>query len=61
MIVRKEGKKAMEREKKDLLIMTVDELKIGEDFQFLTDKQPEFMVTCGICSNCCYSDCIGGY
>ena len=51
----------MERENKDLLIMTVDELKISEDFQFLTDIQPNFIATCGICSNCCYSDCIGGY
>ena len=30
----------MEREKNDLLIMTVEDLKIAKDFQFLTDEQP---------------------
>ena len=52
--------KIMEREQKDILVMTVDDLKISDDFQFLTDEQPEFLAVCGICSNCCYSDCIGG-
>ena len=37
------GGKVMERENKDLLIMTVDELKISEDFQFLTDIDALFL------------------
>lgn len=42
-------------------VIQVEDLKISDDFIFVDENQePELVQQCGICTNCCVSDCIGG-
>lgn len=40
--------------------LTIEDLGLPDDFVFVGDTELELMQPCGICSNCCFSDCIGG-
>lgn len=45
---------------KQPMILTVNDLDL-KGFKYFEEVQPTEMVrSCGICSECCFSDCTGG-
>ena len=41
-------------------ILQVKDLAIPKDFVKKPEETAELIEVCGICCNCCYSDCTGG-
>jgi len=41
-------------------VIFVEDLGLPKDFVRKPEVTAELVEVCGICSNCCYTDCVGG-